>query len=89
MLSIAFVPDYEQAAFACLVNYDGEPLDYLRVQNITKYKTAFKESDRLEKVNACILHVHAKLRTSLKVNFVFRRLTCWQLRTLFVRRNRM
>lgn len=49
VLGIAYVPDYEQASFACLVNPDGEPSDYLRLQNIIKSKNAFREADRAEK----------------------------------------
>ncbi|ODM97896.1 Transcription elongation factor SPT6 [Orchesella cincta] len=50
VLAIAFVNDYEQAAFACLVSPDGEPLEHLRLQSIIKNKKAFKESDRQEKL---------------------------------------
>ncbi|ODN05104.1 Transcription elongation factor SPT6 [Orchesella cincta] len=50
VLAIAFVNDYEQAAFACLVSPDGEPLEHLRLQSIIKNKKSFKESDRQEKL---------------------------------------
>ncbi|CAL8137322.1 unnamed protein product [Orchesella dallaii] len=50
ILSIAYVNDYEQAAFACLLSPDGEPLEHLRLQSIIKNKKAYKESDRQEKL---------------------------------------
>ncbi|CAG7720260.1 unnamed protein product [Allacma fusca] len=49
VLALAYVPDYTQASFACFISPDGEPSDYLRLQNITKHRKAFRESDRQEK----------------------------------------
>jgi len=50
VLSIAYVPDFQQAAFACFVGVDGDPSDYLRLPNITKNVKSKRTSDKAEKV---------------------------------------
>jgi len=50
VLSIAYVPDFQQVAFACFVGVDGDPSDYLRLSNITKNVNSKRPSDKTEKV---------------------------------------
>uniref|UniRef100_A0A1B6CNX7 Transcription elongation factor spt6 n=1 Tax=Clastoptera arizonana TaxID=38151 RepID=A0A1B6CNX7_9HEMI len=49
VMALAYVPDFSQAAFACMVAADGECTDYLRLPNILRRKNGFREEERLLK----------------------------------------
>lgn len=49
VMALSYVADYDQAAFGCLVNVDGECTDHIRLEHILKRKNAWKESDRAGK----------------------------------------
>jgi transcription elongation factor SPT6 len=49
VLSLAYVPDFTQTSFACIVSHDGEPSDYIRLQNIMKSSKSYNETDRADK----------------------------------------
>ncbi|XP_054274705.1 transcription elongation factor SPT6-like isoform X1 [Macrosteles quadrilineatus] len=49
VMAIAYVPDYSQAAFACLIAPDGECTDHLRLPNLLKRKNSFREDEKLLK----------------------------------------
>lgn len=50
IMALSYVPDYSQAAFACMIAADGECTDYLRLPNILRRKNGFREEERLLKV---------------------------------------
>ncbi|XP_026284387.1 transcription elongation factor SPT6 isoform X1 [Frankliniella occidentalis] len=49
VMGLAYVPDYSQAAFACIVAPDGEVTDYLRLPGILKRRNGYREDDKLQK----------------------------------------
>jgi hypothetical protein len=49
-MAVAYVPDYSQAAFACMVGPDGDCTDYLRLPHLMKRKNSFREEEKLQKV---------------------------------------
>lgn len=56
IMGVAYVPDFSQAAFACIVAPDGEVTDYLRLPSLLKRKNGFREDEKLQKVYYC--HVY-------------------------------
>lgn len=50
VMAVAYVPDYSQAAFACVVGPDGDCTDYLRLPYLLKRKNSFREEEKLQKV---------------------------------------
>lgn len=50
IMGIAYVPDYSQAAFACLIAPDGECTDHLRLPHLLKRKNSFREDEKILKV---------------------------------------
>ncbi|XP_012233466.2 transcription elongation factor SPT6 isoform X2 [Linepithema humile] len=49
VMGLAYVPDYSQAAFTCLVAADGECTDYLRLPHLMKRKNSYREDEKLMK----------------------------------------
>ncbi|KOX79279.1 Transcription elongation factor SPT6 [Melipona quadrifasciata] len=49
VMSLAYVPDYSQAAFACLIAPDGECTDYLRLPHVMKRKNSYREDEKTMK----------------------------------------
>ncbi|KAG8306071.1 Transcription elongation factor SPT6 [Homalodisca vitripennis] len=49
MMAIAYVPDYSQAAFACLIAPDGECTDHLRLPHLLKRKNSYREDEKILK----------------------------------------
>ena len=49
VMSLAYVPDYSQAAFACLIAPDGECTDYLRLPHVMKRKNSYREDEKAMK----------------------------------------
>ncbi|XP_052133580.1 transcription elongation factor SPT6 [Frankliniella occidentalis] len=49
VMGLAYVPDFSQAAFACIVAPDGEVTDYLRLPSILKRRNGYREDDKLQK----------------------------------------
>ncbi|KAJ1520204.1 hypothetical protein ONE63_004415 [Megalurothrips usitatus] len=49
IMGVAYVPDFSQAAFACMVAPDGEVTDYLRLPSLLKRRNGFREDDKLLK----------------------------------------
>ncbi|KAL1140288.1 hypothetical protein AAG570_000220 [Ranatra chinensis] len=49
VMAVAFVPDFSQASFACMVSQDGECTDYLRLPNLLKRKNSFRPEDKVLK----------------------------------------
>lgn len=49
VMAVAYVPDYSQAAFACVVGPDGDCTDYLRLPYLLKRKNSFREEEKLQK----------------------------------------
>lgn len=45
VMGVAFVPELDQAAFACVVGPDGDCTDYLRLPNLLRRKQSFNKSD--------------------------------------------
>jgi transcription elongation factor SPT6 len=52
VLSIAYVPDFAQAAFACVVGPEGDCLEFIRLPNLMKRKNGWREEDKLQKVKS-------------------------------------
>lgn len=50
VLSIAYVPDFTQAAFACVMGPEGDIQEYLRLPHLMKRKNGWREEDKLQKV---------------------------------------
>lgn len=50
VMAIAYVPDYSQAAFACLIAPDGECTEHLRLPNLLKRKNSYREEEKILKV---------------------------------------
>lgn len=48
-MSIAYVPDYSQSAFACIAAPDGDITDYLRLPHLLKRKNSYREEEKLMK----------------------------------------
>jgi transcription elongation factor SPT6 len=48
--AVAYVPDYSQAAFACMVGRNGDCTDYRRLPNRMKRKNSFRVEEKLQKV---------------------------------------
>lgn len=46
VMGLAYVPDYSQAAFACLIAPDGECTDYLRLPHLMKRKNSYRDEER-------------------------------------------
>ncbi|XP_044731246.1 transcription elongation factor SPT6 isoform X2 [Chrysoperla carnea] len=46
VMGVSYVPDYSQAAFACIVGPDGDVTDYLRLPHLLKRKNSFREDER-------------------------------------------
>ncbi|XP_012270306.1 transcription elongation factor SPT6 [Orussus abietinus] len=49
VMGLAYVPDFGQAAFACLVSPDGECTDYLRLPHLLKRRNGPREADKVMK----------------------------------------
>ncbi|XP_029678136.1 transcription elongation factor SPT6 isoform X2 [Formica exsecta] len=49
VMGLAYVPDYSQAAFTCLVAADGECTDYLRLAHLMKRKNSYREDEKVMK----------------------------------------
>lgn len=49
VMGVSYVPDYSQAAFACIVAPDGECTDYLRLPHLLKRKNSFREDEKVMK----------------------------------------
>ncbi|XP_025986196.2 LOW QUALITY PROTEIN: transcription elongation factor SPT6 [Solenopsis invicta] len=49
VMGLAYVPDYSQAAFTCLIAADGECTDYLRLPHLMKRKNSFREDEKTMK----------------------------------------
>jgi transcription elongation factor SPT6 len=50
VMPVAYVPDYSQAAFACVVGPDGDCTHYLRLPYLMKKKNSFRTEEKLQKV---------------------------------------
>jgi hypothetical protein len=50
VMAVAYVPDYSQAAFACMVAPNGDCTHYLRLPYLMKRKHSFREEEKLQKV---------------------------------------
>lgn len=50
-MGLAYVPDFEQAPFACIVAPDGECIEYKKLPNLLKRKNSYREDERLAKVS--------------------------------------
>lgn len=46
IMGLAYLPDYSQAAFTCLVAPDGECTDYLRLPHLMKRKNSYREEEK-------------------------------------------
>ncbi|XP_066596697.1 transcription elongation factor SPT6 isoform X2 [Prorops nasuta] len=46
VMGLAYLQDFSQAAFACLVSPDGECTDYLRLPHLLKRKNSFREDEK-------------------------------------------
>ena len=51
VMGISYVPDYHQAAFACIVAPSGDCTDHLRLPNLLRRKNSFRENDGKLKEN--------------------------------------
>ncbi|XP_031835725.1 transcription elongation factor SPT6 isoform X1 [Nomia melanderi] len=49
VMGLAYVPDYSQAAFTCLIAPDGECTDYLRLPHLMKRKNSYREDEKAMK----------------------------------------
>ncbi|XP_014483387.1 PREDICTED: transcription elongation factor SPT6 isoform X1 [Dinoponera quadriceps] len=49
VMGLAYVPDYSQAAFTCLVAADGECTDYLRLPHLMKRKNSYRQDEKTMK----------------------------------------
>lgn len=49
VMSIAYVPDYEVSAFACIAAPDGDITDYLRLPHLLKRKNSYRDDEKLQK----------------------------------------
>ncbi|XP_045475975.1 transcription elongation factor SPT6-like [Harmonia axyridis] len=49
VMSVAYVPDYSQAAFACIAAPEGDITDYLRLPHLTKRKNSWRVEEKLMK----------------------------------------
>jgi len=49
-MSIAYVPDFDQAPFACIVAPDGECIEYKKLPYLLRRKNSYREDERLMKV---------------------------------------
>ncbi|XP_078047458.1 transcription elongation factor SPT6 isoform X1 [Augochlora pura] len=49
VMGLAYVPDYSQAAFTCLIAPDGECTDYLRLPHLMKRKNSYREDEKVMK----------------------------------------
>lgn len=49
VMALSYLPDYSQAAFACLVAPDGEFVEHLRLPNLLRRKNSFREEEKLLK----------------------------------------
>ncbi|KAH0952476.1 hypothetical protein HN011_000116 [Eciton burchellii] len=49
IMGLAYVPDYTQAAFTCLIAADGECTDYLRLPHLMKRKNSYREDEKAMK----------------------------------------
>ncbi|XP_012145851.2 transcription elongation factor SPT6 isoform X1 [Megachile rotundata] len=49
VMGLAYVPDYSQAAFTCLIAPDGECTDYLRLPHLMKRKNSYREDEKTMK----------------------------------------
>ncbi|XP_015115657.1 transcription elongation factor SPT6 isoform X1 [Diachasma alloeum] len=49
VMGVSYVPDYSQAAFACLIAPDGECTDYLRLPHLLKRKNSFRKEEKVMK----------------------------------------
>lgn len=50
-MGIAYVPDFEQASFACIVAPDGECTDHLRLPNLMRRKNSYRQDEKQMKVS--------------------------------------
>jgi transcription elongation factor SPT6 len=51
VLGLAFVPDYSQAAFCCIVDAESDVVDHLRLPHLLKRKNSYNPSEKRNKVN--------------------------------------
>ncbi|XP_014608543.1 PREDICTED: transcription elongation factor SPT6 isoform X1 [Polistes canadensis] len=49
VMGLAYVPDYSQAAFTCIVSADGECTDYVRLPHLMKRKNSFRDDEKVMK----------------------------------------
>lgn len=50
VMGLAYVPDYVQAPYACIVAQDGECIEYKKLPNLLRRKNSYREDERLMKV---------------------------------------
>ncbi len=50
VMAIAYVPDFSQAPFLCVVAPDGECIEYKKLPNLLRRKNSFREDERAMKV---------------------------------------
>lgn len=50
VMGVTYLPDWEVAGFAAVVDGDGEMTDFIRLPHIMKRKNAWKDVDRDNKV---------------------------------------
>lgn len=53
-MGLSYVPDFEIAPFACIVDSDGECIEYKKFPYLLKRKTSYREDERLAKVQLSI-----------------------------------
>lgn len=49
VMGVAYVPDYTQAAFACIIAPDGECTDFLRLPHLMKRKNSYRLDEKTMK----------------------------------------
>lgn len=50
VMGLAFVPDFSQAAFCCLIAPDSDVTDHLRLPHLLKRKNSYNNSEKYLKV---------------------------------------
>jgi hypothetical protein len=56
-MAVAYVPDFSQASFTCIVAPDGECTDHLRLPNLLRRKNSFRPEDKLLKVFITLMFI--------------------------------
>lgn len=49
VMGLAYVPDFTQASFACIIAADGECTDHVRLPNLLKRKNSFRQDEKMMK----------------------------------------